>query len=217
MRRFFLFDTYNTAYDWGLLLTAKSIKDPDPKTNYQNIDGASGSLDLTEALTGEVAYSDRSLTASFSLSEGTVKEREVVIRGIVAALHGKRVRIVEPDDPEHFFLGRAQVTGYTNTQAYATLDIEATCEPWRYAVNESERRVTVRGEAVDVVIRNDGTQSVCPVITVTGTVSITDNGVTTELSAGSYKITDIRLKRGANVINVSGRGTVVFTYREAVL
>jgi hypothetical protein len=217
MRRFFLFDTYNTAYDWGLLLTAKSIKDPAPKTNYINIDGASGSLDLTEALTGEVAYSDRSLTASFSLSEGTVKEREVVIRDIVAALHGKRVRILKPDVPEHFFLGRAQVTGYTNTQAYATLDIEATCEPWRYAVNESERRVTVRGEAVDVVIRNDGSQSVCPVITVTGTVSITDNGVTTELSEGSYKITDIRLKRGANVINVSGRGTVVFTYREAVL
>jgi hypothetical protein len=77
--------------------------------------------------------------------------------------------------------------------------------------------VTVRGEAIDVVIRNDGSQSVCPVITVTGTVSITDNGVTTELSDGSYKITDIRLKRGANVINVSGRGTVVFTYREAVL
>ncbi len=217
MKRFILFDKYNTAYDWGLLLTAKVVSDPEPKTNYQDLGGVSGSLDLTEALTGEVAYSDRSLTASFSLSDGTVQEREVVLRQITAALHGRRVRIVEPDDPEHYLVGRVKIVGRSNTHAYATLDIEATCEPWRYAVNESERRVVVKNNSTDVVICNAGTQTVCPVITVTGTVSITDNGVTTELEAGSYKITDIRLKPGPNVIGVSGYGSATFTYREAVL
>lgn len=217
MKRFILFDNYNTAYDWGLLLTAKAVSAPEPKTNYQELGGVSGSLDLTEALTGEVAYSDRALTASFSLSDGTVQEREVVLRRIAAALHGRRVRIVEPDDPEHYLVGRVHITGTTNTLAYATLDIEAPCEPWRYAVNESERRVVLKSTNTDVVISNAGTKTVCPIITVDGRVEITDNGVTTELYGGSYKITDIRLKPGANVIGVSGYGTVTFTYREARL
>lgn len=217
MKRFILFDKYNTAYDWGLLLTAKAVSASEPKTNYQELGGVSGTLDLTEALTGEVAYSDRTLTASFSLSDGTVQEREAMLQKIVAALHGRRVHIVEPDDPDHYLVGRVKIVGKSNTLAYATLDIEATCEPWRYAVNESERRVVVKNSSADVVICNAGTKTVCPVITVTGTVSITDNGVTTKLTAGSYKITDIRLKTGANVIGVSGSGSVVFTYREAVL
>jgi hypothetical protein len=217
MKRFILFDNYNTAYDWGLLLTAKVVSDPTPKTNYQTLDGVSGSLDLTEALTGDVAYNDRTLTASFSLSDGTVAEREEVLRQITATLHGKRVRIVEPDDEEHYLLGRVTITGKTNTLAYATLDIDATCDPWRYAVNESERFVSVQGDRTDVVIHNAGVKPVTPVITVTGEVVITDNGASTELNAGVYKIADIRLKRGANVIGVSGAGTVTFTYREATL
>lgn len=217
MKRFILFNEYNTAYDWGLLLTAKAVSAPEPKTNYQELGGVSGSLDLTEALTGEVAYSDRTLAASFSLSDGTVQEREAVLQQVTAALHGKRVRIVEPDAPDHYFVGRVKVTGRSNSLAYATLDLEATCEPWRYSLEESSRIVKVKQSSVDVVIHNDGVLTVCPLITVTGTVSITDNGVTTELTAGAYKITDIRLKSGANVIGVSGSGTVVFTYREAVL
>lgn len=217
MKRFILFDKYNTAYDWGLLLTAKVVSDPAPKTNYQKLDGVSGSLDLSEALTGEVAYDDRALTASFSLSEGTKQEREAALRKIAAALHGRKVRIVEPDDPEHYLVGRVSIKGFMNSPSYSTLDIEATCEPWRYAVNESERSVQVKNSRADVVIHNDGVRTVCPVITVAGTVRITDNGVTTELTSGSYKITDIRLQPGANIITVSGSGTAVFTYREAVL
>lgn len=217
MKRFILFDKYNTAHDWGLLLTAKAVTDPAPKTNYQKLDGASGSLDLSEALTGEVTYDDRTLTASFSLSEGTRQEREVMLRKIVTALHGRKVNIIEPDDPDHYLVGRVSIKGYTNSPAYATLDIVATCEPWRYAVNESERRVVARSNNTDVVICNTGTKTVCPIITVSGTASITDNGVTTKLSEGSYKITDIRLKAGTNVIGVAGNGIVTFKYREAML
>lgn len=217
MKRCIIFDKYNTAYDWGLLLTAKTVSEPSPKTNYQELDGVSGSLDLTEALTGEVAYSDRTLTASFSISDGTVQERETLLRSITAALHGRRVHIIEPDAPEFYLIGRVMVTGKSNSHAYATFDIEATCEPWRYALNESERRVVVQNNSASVVIHNDGVKTVCPVITVSGAVSITDNSVTTELQTGTYKITDIRLRPGANVITVEGAGAVVFTYREAVL
>lgn len=216
MRRFFVLDKYNTWYDWRLVLTAKSTPDPDAKTNYVKLDGVSGTLDLSEALTGEVVYNDRTVTASFMASEGTHKERDALLRRITAALHGKKIQIIEPDDPEHYFLGRVKIKNKQNQLAYATFDLEATCEPWRYAVNESERRVDVAG-AVDVVIVNGGDKTVCPTIKVDGTVSITVNGATTELTTGSYKITDLRLAWGYNVVAVSGYGTVTFVYREAIL
>lgn len=216
MKRFLIIDKYNTAYDWGLLLTAKTVGDPEVKTNYIELDGASGSIDLTEALTGDVPYTDRTLAASFSMSDGTVQERGAVLQDIRAALHGRKVRIVEPDDPEHFLLGRVLIRGSTNTHSLSTLDIEAVCDPWRYAVNESERRVEPKGHT-DVVICNAGTKTVTPVITVSGTVNVTFNGLTTTLTDGSYTVSDIRLKPGANVIGVAGTGVVVFKYREAVV
>lgn len=213
MKRAFQFDKYNTAYDWGLLLTAKDLTPPDPKTNYVQLDGMSGSLDLSEALTGEVAYNDRTLTASFVSTDGTFAERVVLLRDVTAALHGRKVRIVDPDDLEHYLLGRCKVKA-VQTPSYMELSIEATCEPWRYAINETERRVDAPG---DVVIRNEGSRTVCPVLTVTGTVSITVNGATSKLDTGDYKITDLRLVPGVNVVGVSGTGSVTFTYREADL
>lgn len=214
--RYFMYDKYNTWHDWRLTLTAQDVTPAEPKTNYLNLDGASGSLDLTEALTGEVAYNDRTVTASFWTSEGTFSERVALCRDIVAALHGKKVRIVPPDDPEHYFLGRVRVKSHAWDQVHAELTLEAVCDPWRYAVEETERRVDVDG-STDVVIRNNGIKTLCPVLTVSGEVSILYNGVVTELQAGSYKITDLRLTQGVNVVGLSGTGSVTFTYREAGL
>lgn len=217
MRRVFLIDEFNTWYDWKLTLTAKETPDPEPKTNYVDLGGMSGSLDLSEALTGEVAYGDRTITASFWSSEGTYQEREAVVKQITAALHGKKVKIVEPDDPDHYFLGRVKVKNLTRTQVYMSFDIEAVCEPWRYALEETRRWVEVADIAVAVVIRNNGVKTLCPDIDVLGSVTLTYNGASVELTDGSYKVTDIKLRQGTNVVEVSGGGAVTFTYREATL
>jgi phage-related protein len=215
--RFFILDKFNTWHDWRCTVTAKSVPPAEPKTNYVEIDGAHGALDLSEALTGGPVYGTRTVTASFMCSEGTHREREALLRRIRTALHGRRVPIIEPDDPDHYFLGRVKVVDPVNNLAYMTFTIEAVCDPWRYAVNETNRAVTVNGSSVDLVIRNEGDQTLCPVITVAGSVSLTFDGVTTKLKAGGYKVTSLRLANGPNVITVAGSGSVVFTYREAVL
>lgn len=214
--REFILDKYHTWQDWRLTLTAQDVTPPEPKTNYLELDGANGSLDLTEALTGEVTYSDRTVKASFWTSEGTFQERLRVLQSIVNALHGKKVTIIAPDDPEHYFLGRVRVKSQAWDQVHTELTIEAVCDPWRYAIRETERRVDVSG-AEDVVINNEGRKTLSPVLNVTGAVAITFNGATTQLTDGSYKITDLRLTPGVNVVGVSGSGSVTFVYREAML
>ena len=213
MERFFILDKVNTWYDWRLIVTAKDVTPPEPKTNLVDIDGMSGSLDLSESLTGEVTYEDRTVTATFWTDEGSRSDREKLLRDIVATLHGRKVKIIEPDDLEHYFYGRVKIKSWENTLAYAEFTIEATCEPWRYAVNETERIVSVNRETISVVINNDGVKTLCPVITVTGSVTIDGARLTT----GSYLIPDIKLYRGVNVISVSGTGSATFAYREADL
>ena len=218
MERFFILDKFNTWYNWRLVLTAKDVTPPEPKTNYVDIDGMSGTLDLSESLTGEITYKDRTVSASFWTSEGSYKDREKLLRDIVSALHGKKIKIIEPDDPDHYFYGRVKIKSRKNILPYAEFSIECTCEPWRYALNDSVRRVEVNSQSVtEIIIHNNGVKSLCPDITVTGSVDITYNGVKTALTAGSYKISDIRLRQGVNIIGVSGTGSVTFTYKEADL
>lgn len=219
MERFFMLDKYNTWYNWRLILTSKDITPPEPKTNYVNIDGMSGSLDLSESLTGEITYNDRTVSASFWTSEGTRAERENLIKDITSKLHGKKIKIIEPDDPFHYFYGRVTVKGVMNTLAYSEFSITCTCDPWRYAINDSVRRVDVDSQVVTeiIIIHNNGAKTVCPDITITGSVDITYNGVKTSLTDGSYKITDIKLRQGMNMIGVSGTGSATFTYKEADL
>lgn len=218
MERFFILDKFNTWYNWRLILTAKDITPPEPKTNYVNLDGMSGTLDLSESLTGEVTYKDRTITASFWTDEGSYKDRERLLREIIAALHGKKIKIIEPDDPEHYFYGRVKIKSRKNILAYAEFTIEAVCEPWRYSIYDTVRRIEVSSRnAANLVIHNNGVKTLCPVITVTGSVNIIYNGVTTPLTAGSYKITNIKLYQGVTVIGVSGNGSVNLTYKEADL
>lgn len=87
MGREFIFDKFHTWLDWQLILTAKSVTPPEVKTYYVDIDGRSGSLDLSEALTGEISYQDRTVSASFWTDTGTYVERSALIRDIVTILN----------------------------------------------------------------------------------------------------------------------------------
>ena len=178
----------------------------------------SGTLDLSEALAGEIAYDDRTITASFWTDYGKRKDREALLRKITASLHGKKIKIIEPDDSDHYFYGRVKIKDKENNLAYAKFTIEAICDPWRYAINETVRTVNVGSEnVIDVVINNNGVKTLSPVITVTGSICITYDEYKIELMSGTYKISDIKLRQGVNIIGVSGNGSVSFSYREATL
>jgi predicted phage tail component-like protein len=218
MERYFILDKFNTWYDLHLIVTAKEIPDAEPKTNYVKLDGMSGSLDLSEALTGEITYDDRTITATFWTDYGNRRDREALLRKITASLHGKKIKIIEPDDPDHYFTGRVKIKSKTNNLAYMTFTIEAICDPWRYAIEESVRRVDVHTETVKgIVINNNGVKTLTPIITVTGSVEITFDGQRAHLTAGIYKIPDLKLRQGINLIGVSGNGSATFAYREADL
>jgi hypothetical protein len=221
MERFFIIDKFNTWYDLHSIVTAKNIPDPEPKTNYVTLDGMNGSLDLSESLTGEITYNDRTISASFWTDYGNRKSREKLLSEMTSALHGKKVKIIEPDDPDHYFYGRITIKNKVNLIPYATYTIEAECEPWRYAVEEIERTKHIGKETtVDFVINNKGVKTVIPTVIVGGQLIIVYNGGTeVKLTNGAYVLSDLKLRQGANVITVKDAqaSEITFKYREADL
>lgn len=216
MERYFLFDENNTYTDWHLILTEKNADPPEPKTNYIELDGMSGSIDLTEALTGDVHYSDRKITASFWTDEGNVQDRYNLVNGIVRAIHGRKVTIVDPDDNDHYMLGRITISDVEHNKTYSVFNLSAVCEPWRYGFDTLYNRVSVAG-INDLVLTNRGSKVIIPRISVTGNLTITFGGVSTTLTTGEYRILSLRMLSGDNIIRLTGNAEVTFIYEEASL
>lgn len=228
MERYFILDKFNTYYDWHLIVTAKDITPSEPKTYLVELDGMHGSLDLSESLTGEIIYKDRTIEASFWTDYGNYRDRDKLLREIITALHGKKVKIIEPDDPTHYYLGRIKIKSSSNSLPYLTFTIEATCEPWRYAIEDTVRQVMARSTPTDIVINYNGVKTIIPEIEISGiehsnqvytdgNVTIVENGIETHLTEGRWKATGVILRQGVNILTISGSGVVTISYKEADL
>jgi hypothetical protein len=216
-KRKVIFDTYDTAADGLWTLAACQLGDAVPQEILLDIPGRlDGPLDASESLTGDVEYGSRPLDVLLESSEGTRQERQARINYMVNRLHGRRVPVWLPDDPGHYVIGRLKVTPQYNDLAHAAVRVTATCEPWRYANEETEATVTVNGNTQEVILENDRRRTY-PTATVTGKVTLVYGGKTSALSEGKHLLTGFPLGQGDHVVTVSGTGSVTFTYRRAVL
>lgn len=221
MARKIIFGSYDTWTDWGLTLTGWKLSAPEYKTNFVSVPGRDGDLDLSTALTdGEPRYNNRQLTASFELSTGTRETRLATFNQIVNALDGRQVNITLPDDADHYITGRLQVAIEYNDPAHGALTIAGICEPWRYSATAKTQTLTAGSTAQTAILANDGRRILIPTVVVSGTgasVALAFGSSTWTLSAGTYSLPDLQLQSGNNGLTYSGTGTVVITWREAVL
>lgn len=219
-KRKIIFGDYDTAAH-GWTLSGWSLSPPKVKTQYAEIPGGDGSLDLSDVLTdGIPRYHDRTLVARLECSDGNRLEREALIRDAVNRLDGVRANIRLPDDDEHYVNGRVSVARLFNDPAHGAIEMEAICEPWKYRLTETEYSVTAGEEDQALILRNGGRRAVCPIVSVEGdgaSVQLSFNDTSISLSAGAYKLPDLLLTQGDHAVSYRGTGTLVIRYREAVL
>lgn len=213
---------YDTAAHGLWTLTAWEFPEPDPEENMVQVPGRlSGPLDLSTALTdGEPRYKSRPLSITLESSEGTREARGARISDMVNRLHGQRVRIVLPDHPQHYAIGRLTVRQLYNDPAHASVEVEGVCEPWLYAAEEKKVQLSATTSDQTARLRNFGAMPVVPLVTVSGdnaSFRLLYGENSWSLSAGVYKLPALRLTAGDHVITYSGTGSAVITYREAVL
>ena len=210
------FGNLHSYDDLNLVLTSKEIGSPAVKERKIDIEGADGSLDLTDFF-GEAKYED--VTHKFTFSTIVPQARFLSLFSTVKnALHGKKMRIILDGDPLFFYMGRIKVSAFTNEKNIGMVSIECDCEPYKYKLNK-----TVVSKAVDgtqAIILTNSRKHAVPEVTIETDSSLNivyQESNIWDLGSGSFTLPELELVEGENTVTVTGTGTITFTWQEASL
>ena len=201
-------------YDWNIVLTKADIPLPTPKTSTVDIKGADGVLDLSEVLTGDILYNNRTIKLSFEMMDDT--DYYNLISEISNYLHGQRITFNLSNDEDYYYAGRATINQWECVKRKGKIVISVDCEPYKYAVIETIKKVQVSNQTKTVTLSNSR-KRVCPMLNVTGTITLTINGVDYNLAEGKQQLVNFILVEGNNAIKISGNGILTITYRQGAL
>lgn len=202
--------------DFSLLLAKMELGAPEAKVNKIDIEGADGSLDLTEIF-GSTKYENVvhkfdfvsiASPSSFASPYTTIKNH----------LHGKKMRIVLDDDPSFYYIGRLSVSSFTSDRGIGHISVEADCEPYKYKQTKTVVKQTING--TQTVILPNGRKHAVPLVTVKTDSSINIVfGVSNvwDLGSGTYTLPELELSEGDNAVTVTGVGTITFEWQEGEL
>ena len=213
-----LFDTIHTFDTWGLILLDFSMSNPAPKRKYIDLPIGDGSIDLTEAIYGDISYSDRIAAFSFGTKCPEV-DRSNLQSMISATLHGKKCKIMLPDDPYHYYIGRLTVSPIQRYGTIGLLQMEAICEPYKYKQNLTKVAGTIpAGGSVNLDVKN-ARMRVIPKITVSAAATISHAGNNYSVQAGTWRLTNIVLTEGSNILTITAAQGTTYTieYQEGAI
>ena len=210
------FDGLASFSDWGLYLTAQSIDAPKPKEIYVEIPNGDSTLDLTEALTGEVHYESRPFEAVFAIKPETYSVD--LARWLIGYLNGKQRTIRTKEEPGYYLAGRC-ATSLKNDGVLAILTVKATCQPWKYKNDVTAINTTLGAGGTLTINLTNERKRVIPTITASAAVTVVFNGQTISVNAGTQRLTNIALSYGDNLLTITGSEgtTVLFEYQEGAL
>lgn len=225
--------TKHSYRDWGLLLKSRPvISPPSPKTVYVDIPGSDGVIDLTESLTGDVKFDNRTIKCEFVVLDARNRWSDIYSE-IMDYLHGQRMKVRLDEDPTYYYEGRLQVNEWKSDKVTSTITIEGDVEPYKMEMFSSledwewdsfnfetgiirdykEIRVD---ESLTFTIEGRR-KSVVPSFTVLSDdgsgLQVRFNGTTYDLPDGTSRVLNIVIKNGTNTLYFTGNGTVSIDYR----
>lgn len=223
----------NTWDDWHLIPASRPLfNPPSVKTNYVDIPGANGSIDLTESLTGHPVFSNRTGSHNFIVMNG-YWDWTTAYSTIMEYLHGKRMRAVLEDDPAFYYEGRFSVSAWNSGKSYSTISINYDVSPFKKSIISTKDEwlwdtfnfetgiiqsfidVEVVGFQDIVLIGSIDYES--PTIIASSEMTLQFDGKTYNILSGEHKYFDVVLKPGENVLKFIGNGTVTIDYRRGGL
>ena len=223
------FGTMNTWDDWHLIPRTRPVFNPPPiKSNFVDVPGADGILDLSTALSGRPLYGNRSGSLEF-IADNDFRDWATLFSDIMNYLHGQKMRAVLEDDAAYYYEGRFSVNTWKSDPYYSLITIDynvgpfkmeiaSTLDEWLWdpfnfesgsiqsynnLVINGTHALTLEGRHIPIV----------PILIVTaGALSVSFGGTTHALTTGENRIPEIVLARGANLLTFTGTGTISIDY-----
>lgn len=221
--------TKNTWDDWHLIPKSRPIVNPPAvKTNYIEIPGSDGVLDLTTALAGRPLFKNRTGTFDF-YTDAEFKNWAVLYSEILVYLQGQKLRMVLEDDPTYYYEGRFTVNNPTMDANFTTMsigydvgpykkDLANTLDEWLWddfnfetGIIRYYKDLQIDGETL---VRMVGMMMPTTVlIHVSNTpMTVTFQEVTYTLVRGANTVPDIVIADGENHLTFTGNGVVSIEY-----
>lgn len=123
------FDDIHSYSDLNLVLSKVDIPPATPRTNYVDIPGGDGTVDLTEAL-GGLKYKDRKGSITFSVFP--TDDFEEKKRQVSNLLNGKRFKIRLDKDPDYYWLGRCEFNKYASKKNLHQITMNVNVAPYKF-------------------------------------------------------------------------------------
>ena len=131
------FGDKNTWTDWHLIPTSAPVfKPPAVQTNFIDVPGMSGSLDLTEALTGYPLFSSREGSFEFLVINDFGIPWDVTYTMIANYLHGQAMDAVLEDDPQYYYRGRFSLNDYKSEKDWDKIVIDYHVDPYKWGFHD---------------------------------------------------------------------------------
>ena len=225
-------DRIHTERDWGLKLLSVYIPMPDPKTQILDNSGGDGSIDLTE-INGRPAYNDRDgVELVFDLMDGSYENWFLKYSQCAAEVHGRKVKMVLDDDPDHYYMVRLKLDGKKSNPVYGQITFSGTAEPFKYdltATNEpwlwdtfnfetgvireiEEVEITAENNKVTIIGAGIDTPPVF-VVSQADNLKLTYGGRTYTLKVGRNRFPAVQVGKEDVTLTFSGTGKFEVEYR----
>ncbi len=200
--------------DYGLIVAPYAIPMPEPQTNFVEIPGRDGALDLSEAF-GTVRYSDRII----SLTLYVRPPFDSLISAFAADVHGQRINVIFDRDPAYYYDARVTVEDVERHAGYCELSLKCHAKP--YKLEHFETSITVLPIGSATMTLTNTRMPVVPTITVSAEMTLAFaigvKDYTVVLPAGTHTVSSLVLLEGDTEIEITGTGSITFTYRKGAL
>lgn len=130
-------DRYNSWKDWFLIpATAPVVAAPTERTSYVTVPGRSGSWDLSQAVAGRPVFDDREGSWEFYVDNGHFAW-QTVYSTVMAALQGRRMRVILEDDPSYYYEGAVWVDKPSREKNFSKITLKYRLAPYKKEITDS--------------------------------------------------------------------------------
>ena len=228
------FGDKNTWDDWHLIPSKRpSFNPPTVKSQYVDIPGGNGVLDLTESLTGYPLYNTRTGSWTFYVENG-FKSWDELYSEISNYLHGQKLRAILEDDPGFYYEGRFTVDEWNSDSWWSTITIGYDVYPYKKELTSSLEdwlwdpfnfETGIVREYGELEVNNtlsleipSRQEYICPKIIVASSdgsgMNLQYNSKTYHLNDGENLLPEVTFGGGVTVtLKLTGNGTVSVDYQ----
>ena len=224
----------NTWDDWHLVPTSRPLVNPPRvKTKYIDIPGASGSIDLTDVISGKPIYDNRTGNWEFFVINSKQLEPNSSYgewysryTSIMQYLQGQEFDAILDDDDQYYYTGRFSVSGWSSEKGNSIITISYNVDPYKRerfrdakhwlwnpfnfenGIIRGYANFIVRGQLSVIYDALELTET--PTITCsTNGTTLTFNGVTYELLEGANEMVGMTFQEGPNPLTFNGNGRII--------